>query len=58
MYEQPIISAKDALGIIEQTKPSVYKLLDDLVRFGILVEKNIVSKSKSYVLDEYLQLFK
>lgn len=58
MYEQPIISAKDALEIINQTKPSVYKLLDDLVGLGILVEKNIVSKSKSYVLDEYLQLFK
>lgn len=58
MYEQPIISAKNALEIINQTKPSVYKLLDDLVGLGILVEKNIVSKSKSYVLDEYLQLFK
>ncbi len=58
MYEQPIISAKDALGIINQTKPTVYKLLDDLVGLGVLVEKNIVSKSKSYVLDEYLQLFK
>ena len=58
MYEQPILSASDAISIIEQTKPTVYKLLDDLVDLGILVEKNIVSKSKSYVLDEYLQLFK
>lgn len=58
MYEQPILSASDAISIIEQTKPTVYKLLDDLVDLGILVQRNIVSKSKSYVLDDYLQLFK
>lgn len=58
MYKQPIISANGAKAILNQSKPTVYKLLDDLVDLGVLVEMDFVTKSKSYVLEEYLQLFK
>lgn len=58
MYKQPIVSANEAKKLLNQSKPTVYKLLDDLVISGILVEKDIIKKSKSYVLEEYLELFK
>lgn len=58
MYVQPIISAIDARNILNQSKPTVYKLLYDLMELEILEERDIVSKNKSYVLEEYLKLFK
>jgi Fic family protein len=58
MYTHPLVDANKVQSITGLSKPTVYKLLDDLVNAHILKEKDIVSKSKTYVFDDYLELFK
>lgn len=58
MYTHPLVDANKVQSITGLSKPTVYKLLDDLVNANILKEKDIVSKSKTYVFDDYLELFK
>lgn len=58
MYIQPLVDANRVQTITGLSKPTVYKLLDDMVAAKILTEKDIVTKSKTYVFDDYLELFK
>lgn len=58
MYIQPLVDANRVQTITGLSKPTVYKLLDDMVAAKILKEKDIVTKSKTYVFDDYLELFK
>lgn len=58
MYTHPLMDANKVQTITGLSKPTVYKLLDDMVKAEILVESDIVTKSKTYVFDDYLKLFK
>lgn len=58
MYMQPLVDANKVQTITGLSKPTVYKLLDDMVVAQILEERDIVTKSKTYVFEDYLELFK
>lgn len=58
MYIQPLVDANRVQAITGLSKPTVYRLLDDMVAAKILTEKDIVTKNKTYVFEDYLELFK
>ncbi len=58
MYTHPLIDANKVQTITGLSKPTVYKLLDDMVKSEILVERDIVTRNKTYVFEGYLDLFK
>lgn len=58
LYKRPIITA-DKLGEIASiSMPSSYKLISDLERLKILKEKTGGQRSRIYVFDNYLKLFR
>jgi Fic family protein len=58
LYQRPVINASKVGEVAGVSAASAYKLIADLERFGILKEITGGKRSKMYVFDAYLNLFK
>lgn len=58
LYTQPIIDAGRIHDITQKSKATNYKLLDDMVKVGILKELTQTQRNKLYIFSDYLELFK
>jgi Fic family protein len=58
LYQRPIVDAVKVAEIAGISAASAYKLIGDLVRFGILEEVKNVSRGKQYMFTQYLDVFK
>ena len=58
MYSKPILSVNEAAFDLMVSRQTANELLKDLTRLDILEEKNGISKGKSYIFKEYLDLFR
>jgi Fic family protein len=58
LYQRPMIDAAKVGDVAGVSPASAYKLIADLVQFGILKEITGGKRSKMYVFDAYLKLFK
>jgi Fic family protein len=58
LYQRPIVDAVKVAEIAEISAASAYKLIGELVRFGILEEVKNVSRGKQYMFTQYLDVFK
>jgi Fic family protein len=58
LYQRPIIDAAKVAEIAEISAASSYKLIGELVRFGILEEVKNVNRGKQYMFMQYLDVFK
>jgi Fic family protein len=58
LYQRPIVDAAKVAEIAEISAAPSYKLISELVRFGILEEVKNVSRSKQYMFMQYLDVFK
>jgi len=58
LYQHPLITVNITEKITEVSKASAYKLIADLERLGILEEITGNKRSKSYMFQEYIDLFK
>lgn len=58
LYQKPIIDAKKAAVVTGLSAPSVYALFEDLEKLGILKEATGGKRSKLYIFDDYLELFR
>jgi Fic family protein len=57
LYSQPIIDINQLDKIIEKSKTTNYKLLQDLESLGILVQIGDNQRNRLYVFKQYLDLF-
>lgn len=58
LYQHPMIDATKAIAITKLSKPTVYKLLEELERLEIIKEMTGGKRGKQYLFLEYLNLFK
>ncbi|QQS50516.1 MAG: Fic family protein [Bacteroidota bacterium] len=58
LYKRPMITADKVGEIASISMPSSYKLISDLERLKILKEKTGGQRSRVYVFDNYLKLFR
>jgi Fic family protein len=58
LYKRPIITADKVREIVSVSMPSSYKLISDLEKLKILKEKTGGQRSRVYVFDNYLSLFR
>jgi Fic family protein len=58
LYQRPIVDAVKVAEIAGISAASAYKLIGELVRFGILEEVKNVSRGKQYMFTQYLDVFK
>jgi len=58
LYQHPVVNAARVGEVASVSPASAYKLIVDLERFGILKEITGGKRSKKYVFDAYLKLFK
>jgi Fic family protein len=58
LYKRPVINAEKVSEIAEISMPSAYKLIQDLEKMNILKETTGGQRSRMYVFDNYLKLFK
>ncbi|MBI9035572.1 MAG: Fic family protein [Bacteroidales bacterium] len=58
LYKKPVVSPHQVKAIINQSLPSVYKLINDLEKMGILHEITGGKRGKLYVFKDYIDLFK
>ena len=57
LFQRPIIDAQKARKLTGLSSPSVYKLIDDLEKLGILKEITGAKRGKIYLFKEYTRLF-
>ena len=57
LFQRPIIDAQKAKELTGLSSPSVYKLIDDLEKLGILKEITGAKRGKIYLFKEYTRLF-
>lgn len=57
LFQRPIIDAQKARELTGLSSPSVYKLIDDLEKLGILKEITGAKRGKIYLFKEYTRLF-
>lgn len=57
LYENPVAVAADVKKITGLTKPSVYTLIGELERVGILHEMTGAKRGRIYLFKEYINLF-
>jgi Fic family protein len=57
LYQRPIIDAVKVGSVTETSPASAYKLIADLVKFGILEEITGGKRGKQYMFMAYLRLF-
>ena len=58
LYQRPVVNAARVGEVAGVSPASAYKLIADLEQFGILKEVTGGKRSKMYVFDAYLKLFK
>ena len=58
LYQHPMIDATKAKEITNLSYPSVYKLLEELEKLGVLNEITGGKRSKQYQFMDYIRLFK
>jgi Fic family protein len=58
LYQRPVVNAARVGEVAGISPASAYKLIADLERFGILKEVTGGKRSKMYMFDAYLKLFK
>jgi Fic family protein len=58
LYQHPMIDAAKAKEITNLSHPSVYKLLEELEKLGVLNEITGGKRSKQYQFMDYIRLFK
>lgn len=58
LYQHPLIDATKAKEITKLSHPSVYKLLEELERLGILKEMTGGKRGRQYLFVDYVSLFK
>jgi Fic family protein len=58
LYQRPMIDAAKVGEVAGISPASAYKLIADLEQFGILKEITGGKRGKTYLFDDYLQLFK
>jgi Fic family protein len=58
LYKRPMITADKVSEIASISMPSSYKLISDLEKLKILKEKTGGQRSRVYVFDNYLKLFR
>jgi Fic family protein len=57
LYKKPIIDAAEVGKISGKSAPSVYKLIADMEKLGILHETTGAQRGKLYAFNEYIELF-
>ena len=57
LFNKPMTNVQQIKEVTELSKPSVYKLIEDFERFGILQETSGLKRNKSYLFKEYASLF-
>ena len=58
LYKKPLINAEKASKIADISMPSAYKLISDLEKLQILVEVTGGQRDRTYVFEDYLNLFR
>lgn len=58
LYKRPMITADKVSEIASISMPSSYKLISDLEKLNVLKEKTGGQRSRVYVFDNYLNLFR
>lgn len=58
LYKRPIVDAAKVAEVAEISAASSYKLIGELVKFGILEEVKNVRRGKQYMFMQYLDVFK
>jgi Fic family protein len=58
LYDRPMLNAEKVSEIAAISMPSAYKLIADLEKLGILKEVTGSQRSRVYIFDNYLRLFK
>jgi len=58
LYKRPMITADKVSEIASISMPSSYKLISDLEKLKILKEKTGGQRSRIYMFDNYLKLFR
>jgi Fic family protein len=58
LYKHPMITADKVSEIASISMPSSYKLISDLERLNVLIEKTGGQRSRVYAFDNYLNLFR
>lgn len=58
LYARPVIDVKWVANIIDASTNTASTLIDDLVRFGVLVEATGQRRNRLFVFNNYLNLFR
>ncbi len=58
LYKKPLLNAEKASEIAEISMPSAYKLISDLEKLEILKEVTGSQRGRTYVFEDYLNLFR
>lgn len=58
LYTKPIITAKRASIVTGMTMPTVYSMIEDLERHGVLKELTGAKRNRIYIYEDYLNLFR
>ena len=58
LYQRPVITPKRAMGVLNVSDPTVYKLLNDFEKLDILKEVSGAKRGKIYMFDTYVNLFR
>ena len=57
LYQHPLINSQRTRQITKLSLPTVYKLLEDLVKIGILKETTNSKRNRLYIFEEYVKIF-
>jgi Fic family protein len=58
LYEKPIINAQIVQKIIGSKNATAYSIIEDLVKLNILKETTGNQRNRTYIFEEYINLFK
>jgi Fic family protein len=58
LYQKPIVNAQAVQKIIGSQNATAYSLIEELVRLEIIKETTGFQRNRTYIFDEYIQLFK
>lgn len=57
MFEHPVINAQHAQWATGLSYPTIYKLLDDLIRLRLVTEKTGARRNRTFIFKAYVSLF-
>jgi len=58
LYKRPVINAEKVHEVAEISLPSSYKIISDLEKLNVLKEVTGGQRSRMYVFENYLKLFR